>query len=128
LSSRSGAHAAPKAGEAVLRVSFALRPDRLFALACAVFAALSVLNVLAIVIYDPGVPRVERIARLLLFAREASFPMLFNFLLLLGNGFVLILAALRAYGARDPGGCTGWASRRSSCSSPTTRPRSSTGR
>lgn len=94
---RGGADALPG-----LRISFALRPNRLFALACAAFAALTVLNALAVAVYRPDNPGIERMTRIFLFAMEASFPMLFNYLLLLGNGFVLILAALRAYGTRDP--------------------------
>jgi hypothetical protein len=86
-------------GEAA--IAFSTRPP--IVAVGSTFIALLALNLMAIpILYSSDSYVVGWVCQLFVFNDEANIPTLFNFLLLVGNGFLLALAALRAFGAADP--------------------------
>ncbi len=90
----------PAAAPGGVGVSFA--PRAFLHAAGGAFLLLLALNLVAIAAHFAGNRALYRLSEVFLFYREASFPMLLNFLLLLAVAAALGLGAIRAFGARDP--------------------------
>jgi hypothetical protein len=99
--SRAPFPATPPLGPSWAQARVAIDPGLFLKICAAILVALSLANALAILVYDPHSPRIVRLSHAVLFHQEASFPMLYNFALLLADGVILALATLRAFGARD---------------------------
>ena len=94
-------HPAPTAPRPSDGIAFPIRPP--IVAVAATFLVLLTLNLIAIpILYGSDFYVVHWACQLFVFNDEANIPTLFNFLLLVGNTFLLALATARACGAADP--------------------------